>query len=322
MIEEAGRLAADAKKLSLRIGHLADVLKEADHIAGEAGATTVGREHVAGALEARRHRADRIRLTSAEMIRRDIALIDTDGEAVGQINGLSVLSLGAGSFGRPSRITASVRMGAGRLVDIEREVELGGPLHSKGVLILAGYLRGRFALGRPMSLSASLVFEQSYGGVDGDSASSTELYALLSALSGLAIRQSLAVTGSVNQHGRVQAIGGVNEKIEGFFDICADRGLAGGQGVLIPAANVQHLMLRDEVVEAVRAGRFSIHPVASIDEGIALLAGRPAGVRGADGLFPEGSVNRLVEDRLIEFAEQARKFSVRPDGSGGEERRS
>lgn len=213
-------------------------------------------------------------------------LIATSGETVGQINGLAVLQAGYHVFGRSNRITARVRMGAGKVIDIEREVKVGGPTHSKGVLILSGFLAARYALEAPMSLAATLVFEQSYGGVDGDSASSTELYALLSALSELPIRQGLAVTGSVNHMGEVQAIGGVNQKIDGFFDICEARGLTGDQGVLIPEANVKHLMLRPEVVEACRAGRFHIHSVSHIDEGIELLTGREAGARGADGAFP------------------------------------
>jgi predicted ATP-dependent protease len=202
-----------------------------------------------------------------------------------------------------------VRPGTGRIVDIEREVELSGPLHSKGVLILSGFIAGRYALNAPMSLYASLVFEQSYGGVDGDSASSTELYALLSALAELPVRQELAVTGSVDQHGQVQAIGGVNEKIEGFFDVCAARGLTGTQGVLIPQANAQHLMLRADVVEACAAGRFAVYAVRTIDEGIRLLTGHDAGERGTDGRYPEGSVNRLAEDRLEAFARSRQGFA-------------
>jgi predicted ATP-dependent protease len=244
------------------------------------------------------------------MILRDIALIETTGSRVGQINGLSVMGLGGYSFGRPSRITCRVRGGGGKIVDIEREVELGGPLHSKGVLILSGFLAGRYALDRPMSLYASLVFEQSYGGVDGDSASSAELYALLSALAEVPLRQDLAVTGSVNQHGIVQAIGGVNEKIEGFFDICAKRGLTGTQGVMIPAANAQHLMLRSDVVDACAASKFAIWPIATIDEGMELLTGMRMGERDSDGAFPAGSLNRAVEDRLEGFA-KARKDASR-----------
>ena len=216
--------------------------------------------------------------------------------------------LGDFSFGRPTRITCQVRPGSGKMVDIEREVELGGPVHSKGVLILSGFLVGHFAVDTPMSLFASLVFEQSYAGVEGDSASSAELYALLSALSDVPLRQDLAVTGSVNQHGEVQPIGGVNEKIEGFFDICQARGLTGTQGVLIPQANVQHLMLRKDVVEACAQGRFAVYAVSTVNEGIAVLTGLAAGVRGADGSYPAGSVNRRIEDRLRAFANIQRAF--------------
>jgi predicted ATP-dependent protease len=238
-----------------------------------------------------------------------IALVDTSGTSVGQVNGLSVAELAGFRFRRPTRITCRVRPGGGKVVDIEREVALGGPIHSKGVLILSGFLAGRYALDTPMSLYASLVFEQSYGGVEGDSASSAELYALLSALAELPLRQDLAVTGSVNQQGQVQAVGGVNEKIEGFFDICQKRGLNGSQGVLIPGSNVQHLMLRADIIDACAKGRFSIFPVATIDEGLTLLAGRPAGERAADGAYPPGTVNRLVEDRLRSFARIRRSFS-------------
>jgi len=231
-----------------------------------------------------------------------VSLIDTTGAQTGQINGLSVFELGGFRFGRPSRITCRVRPGSGKVVDIEREVELGGPIHSKGVLILSGFLAGRYALDTTMSVFGSLVFEQSYSGVEGDSASSAELYALMSALAGLPLRQDLAVTGSVNQQGAVQAIGGVNEKIEGFFDICRSRELTGQQGVLIPVANTQHLMLRADVVETCARGQFAVYPVATIDEGIALLTGRPAGERDQNGNYPVGSVNRLIEDRLRAFA--------------------
>jgi predicted ATP-dependent protease len=228
-----------------------------------------------------------------------------------------VLRIGPVSFGRPSRITARVRVGSGRLVDIEREVALGGPIHSKGVLILAGFLGARYAAERPLALQASLVFEQSYSGVEGDSASCGELLALLSALAEVGIRQSLAITGSVNQRGEVQPIGGVNEKIEGFFDVCADRGLTGEQGVVIPRANVAHLMLREDVVEAVAAGRFAVWAVATVDEALEVLTGLPAGERDASGSFPEGSVNARVEARLLSFAEKARAFAARPEKEAG-----
>ena len=221
------------------------------------------------------------------------------------------MMLGGFSFGHPTRITARTRLGKGQVVDIQREVELGGPIHSKGVYILSGFLAGRYVPDYPLSLSASLVFEQSYGMVEGDSASSAELYALLSSLAGVPIKQSLAVTGSVNQLGEVQAIGGVNEKIEGFFDICKARGLTGQQGVLIPAANVKHLMLREEVVEAVRSGLFAVYPVATIDQGIELLTGLPGGERDASGEFPDGSFNRRVEEMLIHFSERLRALASR-----------
>jgi lon-related putative ATP-dependent protease len=309
VIERSARLVGDAKKLSTQTLDISDLLREADFWAGESGNDTVRAENVQQAIEAQIYRADRIRERMQEAIQRDIVLIDTEGERVGQVNGLSVLMLGNFSFGRPSRITARVRLGKGDVLDIEREVELGGPLHSKGVLILAGFLGARYAGEQPLSLSASLVFEQSYGGVDGDSASSAELYALLSAIAEVPIRQSLAVTGSVNQHGGVQAIGGVNEKIEGFFDVCQARGFNGAQGVLIPASNVQHLMLRQDVVEAVEAGQFHVYPVETIDQGIEILTGLPAGEPDETGAYPEDSVNYRVKQRLAELAEKRQAFS-------------
>ena len=308
VIEELSREAEDSKKLSLRIGALADRLRESDFWAQEAGHTVIDAADINSAILAYEHRHERVRVRSQEMIEREILLIDTAGVKVGQINGLSVMSLGGYAFGRPSRITARVRMGTGQVMDIEREVELGGPLHSKGVLILASFLSSRYALDRPPALSASLVFEQSYGGVDGDSASSTELYALLSALAEAPIRQSFAVTGSVNQRGEVQAIGGVNDKIEGFFSLCRARGLDGSHAVMIPKANEQHLMLHRDVVAAVEAGQFHVLSVTTIDEGIAVLTGLPAGERGKDGLYPEGTINRRVEDKLIAFSEARRKY--------------
>lgn len=308
IIEEGGRLADDREKLSIEIGRIADIMREADYWAGEAGRTTTTAADVSRAIAEHVQRAGRLRDRALEVIAREIVLVDTEGAKVGQINGLSVIQLGDVAFGRPSRITARTRLGQGRVTDIEREAKLGGPLHTKGVMILWGFLAGRFALDIPLALAATLVFEQSYGGVEGDSASSAELYALLSALAEVPLRQDLAVTGSVNQWGEVQAIGGVNEKIEGFFDVCKARGLTGTQGVLIPKANVQHLMLREDIVEAAAAGTFAVYPVATIDEGIALLTGISAGVRGADGLFPAGSINRLVDDRLKRFAEQAKGF--------------
>jgi lon-related putative ATP-dependent protease len=311
VLEHAARLADDAGKLTLLVDQIRDLLSEADFWAAESGHAVIVRADVQRALDEKATRMSRLRDRARESVLRQLALIDTSGRTVGQVNGLSVIELGGFRFGRPSRITCRARPGGGKVVDIEREVELGGPLHSKGVLILSGFLAGRYALDTPMSLFASLVFEQSYGGVEGDSASSAELYALLSALSELPLRQDLAVTGSVNQHGEVQPIGGVNEKIEGFFDICSARGLSDTQGVLIPRSNVQHLMLRSDVVDACAAGKFSIFAVGTIDEGIALLTGRPGGRRAVDGSYPPDSVNRLVEDRLRAFARIRHDFGQR-----------
>ena len=316
IIDEGARLADDREKLSIEIGRISDLVREADYWSGQAKRKVTTRQDVTRAIEEHIQRADRLRDRSQETINRGVILVDTDGAEVGQVNGLSVLQLGSFSFGRPTRITARVRLGSGRVTDIEREAKLGGPLHSKGVMILWGFLAGRYALDVPLALGATLVFEQSYGGVDGDSASSAELYALLSALSDIPIKQSLAVTGSVNQRGEVQAIGGVNEKIEGFFDICRARGLNEEQGVLIPRSNVQHLMLREDVVEAVRNGQFAVYPVGSIDEGIEILTGVKAGERGAEGRFPVGTINRLVEDKLKSFAERGRNFAKSANSSG------
>ena len=248
-----------------------------------------------------------------ELIADGTLQIETTGARGGQVNGLAVLSLGDYEFGRPSRITASVGPGRAGVVDIEREVELGGPLHSKGVMILSGYLTRAYAQERPLQLSARLVFEQSYEGVEGDSASSAELYALLSALADLPIRQGIAVTGSVDQQGTIQAIGGVNQKIEGFFDTCKARGLAGDQGVLIPRSNARHLMLREDVVEAVRAGAFHVWAAATVAEGIELLTGVPAGARDAEGRYPAGSVNERVERRLRDFDERLQERDLAKD---------
>jgi predicted ATP-dependent protease len=295
---------------------VADLLQEASYWAGEADADVVTADHVQKAIDAQIFRADRIRERMQEQILRETILISTEGTEVGQVNGLSVISLGNFWFGRPTRITAQTRLGNGQVVDIEREVELGGPLHSKGVLILSGFVGARYAEETPLSLSASLVFEQSYGGVDGDSASSAELYALLSAISEVPIKQSYAVTGSVNQHGHVQAIGGVNVKIEGFFDVCKARGLTGEQGVLIPSSNVKHLMLRQDVRDAVDAGKFQIFAVDTIDQGIEILTGIPAGEPDEEGNYPEGTVNYRVKQRLAELAEKRRKYGA--SGKEGE----
>lgn len=307
-IEYGARLAGDAERLSLQVESIADLVREADQQARDAGRGTIAAQDVDSALAAQIRRADRVREKTQEEIARGTILIATSGEAVGQVNGLSVLQLGRFAFGRPSRITARVRLGSGQVVDIEREVALGGPIHSKGVLILSGFLGARYASDRPLSLSASLVFEQSYGGVEGDSASLGELVALVSALAGAPVKQCLAVTGSVNQQGQVQPIGGVNEKIEGFFEVCQARGLAGTEGVLIPAANVKHLALRRDVVEAASRGLFHVHAVETVDEALELMTGLPAGDRDELGNFPEGTVNHRAEARLALYAEQARAY--------------
>jgi lon-related putative ATP-dependent protease len=268
VIEHSARLAGDSEKLSIEMQKVADLLRESDYWAAKADRKSVTADEVRRAIDMQQYRSDRLRDRLQEEIQRGTILIDTSGEKVGQVNGLSILQLGNFSFGHPSRITARVRLGNGKVIDIEREVELGGAIHSKGVLILSGFLAGRYIPDKPLSLSASLVFEQSYAGVEGDSASSAELYALLSALAKVPIRQSIAVTGSVNQHGQIQPIGGVNEKIEGFFDVCRARGLDSEQGVMIPVSNIKLLMLRQDVIDAVAAEKFHIYAVETIDEGI------------------------------------------------------
>lgn len=308
VMEHSTRLASHQNKLSANISDLADLLREADHLAQQEDREIVAAVDVDKAIDAQIYRSDRISERIQDEILDGTILIETDGERVAQINGLSVLTLGSFSFGKPSKISARIRLGRGDVVDIEREVALGGPIHSKGVLILAGYLSSHYAADRPLSLNASLVFEQSYGGVDGDSASAAELYCLLSAIAEVPIAQRFAVTGSVNQAGEVQAIGGANEKIEGFFDVCAARGLTGGQGVLIPRSNVKHLMLHRRVREAIEGGQFHVYPVETIDQGIEILTGMTAGERQTDGNFPDGTFNQRVADRLRELAEIRSKF--------------
>ncbi len=309
VIEHSARLVEDSQKLYTGFRDIANLLREASYWGEQNGSQVVTAQDVQKAIDMQTYRADRLRERIQDTILRGVYLIDTQSAKIGQVNGLSVIQLGGFSFGRPSRITASVRMGKGDLVNIEREVDLSGPIHSKGVLILAGLLGDRYTRELPLSLSASLVFEQSYGEVDGDSASSAELYVLLSAIAGIPIKQSLAVTGSINQHGEVQAIGGANEKIEGFFDICKARGLTGDQGVLIPASNVENLMLRQDVIDAVEAGKFSIFPVSSVDQGIELLTGIPAGEPDDEGQYPPDTVNGRVMARLQEYGEKAQEFS-------------
>ena len=314
VIEESSRFAEDAEKLSLEVESVTDLIQEADLYARDDAADAIDVPHVQRAIDERVHRADRLRERSLEAITRDVVMIDTEGRVVGQVNGLSVLSLGQASFGRPTRITARTRMGKGSVVDIEREVDLGGALHSKGVLILTGFLNAHFAIDIPLSLTATLVFEQSYGGVDGDSASAAELIALLSSLSEVPINQGLAITGSLNQLGQIQAIGGVNEKVEGFFDVCMRRGLTGDQGVIIPSANVKHLMLRRDVVDAVERGVFSIYAAETIEEAVTIMTGLPAGLRDEKGLFAPGSLFERVDHRLMDYAEAQASFGKSDSG--------
>ena len=309
MVEHGSELVGDQTKLSTRFAHVCDMAREAAYWARKSGRDAVTRADVQQAIEAKTRRANRVEELIQEMIERGDIFIDVEGEVVGQVNGLSVLSLGDYSFGKPSRITARTHMGKGRVVNIEREVEMSGPIHNKGVLILAGYLSGTFGQARPLALSASIGFEQLYEGIEGDSASSTELYALLSSLSGIPVRQGLAVTGSVNQRGEVQPIGGATQKIEGFFDVCKAKGLTGQQGVLIPRTNVKNLMLRPEVVEAIREGRFHIYPVGTIEQGIEILTGVPAGEPQPDGTYPDGTLYRAADQRLAEYAERWKELA-------------
>jgi predicted ATP-dependent protease len=288
-------------------------LKEADYWAQQAKRKRVGIRDIERAIEQQRHRLSRVRMRMQEEIKRGTVFIDTEGEAVGQINGLSVLDHGDLMFGQPGRITATTRVGDGEIVDIERETDLGGPIHSKGVMILSNFLMSRYAGQHPISFTASLVFEQSYGAIDGDSASLAELCALLSSLASIPISQSFAVTGSINQRGQVQPIGGANEKIEGFYDVCEARGLTGDQGVIIPASNVKHLMVRSDIVDAVKKKRFRIFAVENVDEAIQILTGIPAGDALKKGGFSKDSVNARVEARLVELSEIRREFGGKGD---------
>jgi lon-related putative ATP-dependent protease len=326
LVEHCSRLVDDQARLTSRLGDVLDLIRESAFWAGQRGRDLVGAEDVRHAVEQKAYRSSLIDERVRRLIGEGTLLIATDGRATGQVNGIAVLDLGDHAFGRPSRITARTFSAEPGVVDIEREAKLGGPVHSKGVMILSGFLAGRYARERPLALSASLAFEQSYEEVEGDSASSAELYALLSSLAGIPLSQSLAVTGSVNQHGEIQPVGGINEKVEGFFDVCAARGLTGEQGVLIPSANVRHLMLREDVVEAVRVGRFHVHAVSTVDEGLALLSGLETGARGPDDLYPEGSFNAAVEaalaaniERLKEMRSDGRqRLIVRPSGKEGQ----
>ncbi len=308
IIEYSSRLAEDQLKISTKFADVADIVREASFYAEKEKARHITSTHVKKAVEEKIYRSNLIQEKIQEMIARGITLIDTTGERVGQVNGLAVLSYGDIAFGGPSRITASVGVGRQGLVNIEREADMSGPTHTKGIMIISGFLSRRFAHNKPLGLTAKIAFEQSYSGVDGDSASSTELYAILSELSGLPLKQNIAVTGSVNQNGDVQAIGGVNEKIEGYFEVCKIHGLTGTQGVMIPESNTQNLMLKEEIVDAVNSGKFHIYTISSIDEGIELLTGVKAGKKLSDGSYEEGSVYDKVDKRLQEMAEILKQY--------------
>lgn len=309
IIDYSSRLAEHQEKLTTRFIDVADIITEADYWAKASENGLVMGGHVKKAIEQRRYRSGLREDRLQELIEDGVIRISTEGEAIGQVNGLAVLASGDAAFGKPSRITARVSLGRGQLVNVERETRLSGKIHDKGFMILTGYIQGKYGYDKPLSLSASISFEQNYGEIDGDSASSTELYALLSAISGLPVAQGLGVTGSVNQNGDVQAIGGATQKIEGFFDVCNAKGLTNRQGVIVPRDNLKHLALNDEVAAAVEAGRFHIYGVSTIDEGIEVLTGVPAGQRQENGGYPEDTVHHLVEQRLNEMARTAREFA-------------
>ncbi|QKI89391.1 Lon protease family protein [Thiomicrorhabdus xiamenensis] len=314
VIEQSSRMAQDAFRVSLHMGNLSDLLVEADHWARKQQRESIAKEDVQQAIDMRLFMMGQIKERLQEAVIRGIYKIATSGEVIAQVNGLSVIELDGYAFGRPSRITATARLGSGKVIDIEREVELGGAIHSKGVMILSSYLASHYAKEQPLALSATLVFEQSYGSLEGDSASAAELCTLLSAIAEVPLKQSLAITGSVNQHGEIQAIGGVNEKVEGFFDICRERGLSGEQGVIIPQSNIQHLMLKDEVCQAVEKGKFHLYAVSMIDEAMTLLTGVEMGLRADDGKYPLGTLNALIDKKVAHFAALQQQFAKNDHG--------
>ncbi|MBP5399667.1 MAG: AAA family ATPase [Alphaproteobacteria bacterium] len=301
IIEHSSRLAEDSKKLTAHIASIGDLLREADYWARVSNSKQIGKKHIEQAIAEQVYRNDRIKQAMLEQIDNNTILLDIKGSKVGQINGLVVYNFSRFSFGKPARITVQARIGSGEVINIERETNMSGPIHTKGVLILQSLIANRFAKDSPLSLSASIVFEQSYGGVDGDSASSTEYYCLLSAIAGIPIKQNIAVTGSINQFGDIQPIGGVNEKIEGFFDVCSHKGLTGDQGVIIPRANVSNLMLREDVINAVNEGKFHIYAIDNVDDGIEILTGIKAGKPNKQGVFPKDTVNWMVKQSLEKY---------------------
>ena len=314
VIEYASRLAGSSHKLTAHISSIGDLLREADYWARQSKSKQIGKNHIDQAIDEQIYRSDRIKTEMLEQIDKGTILMDVQGERVGQINGLVVYDFSSYSFGKPARITTQVRIGKGDFVDIEREIAMSGPIHTKGVLILKSLLSNRFAKHMPLSLSASIVFEQSYGGVDGDSASSTEYYCMLSAITGVPIKQNIAVTGSINQFGEIQPIGGVNEKIEGFFDVCKHGGLTGTQGVIIPRTNIESLMLRADILQAVDDGKFSIYAIDTVDDGIEILTGIKAGIPDAKGEYPKGTINRMVQDSLKQFYADYARYAKETHG--------
>jgi lon-related putative ATP-dependent protease len=317
VIDYASRIVSDQEKLSTRFSQIKEIVEEASYWAAQEKSEYIQAKHVDKAVEERRFRHNLPDERLREMITRGTIMIDTEGGVVGQVNGLSVYSLGDISFGKPSRITCRTYLGRSGVINIERESQMSGPIHDKGVMILGGYMGWKYAQEYPLSLSASLCFEQSYSGVEGDSASSTELYALISSLADVPVKQNIAVTGSVNQKGEIQPIGGINQKIEGFFEVCRAKGLTGEQGVMMPSKNLKHLMLRDEVIEAVKSGKFHIWAVSTIDEGIEVLTEVEAGQRKDGGGYPEGTINYKVDHNLKEMANKLRYFSISSkDGEG------
>lgn len=320
IVEYGSRLTEDQEKLSARFMYVADILRESNYWAGKDNAQYVEEQHVEKAMREKIYRSNMIEEKLLELVKKNVIMLDLEGEVVGQVNGLAVLDMGEYAFGRPSKITVSTYMGKEGVVDIERQVKMGGSIHAKGVLILSGYLGEKFAQDAPLGLNASICFEQSYEGIDGDSASSTEAYCILSSLSGVPIKQSIAVTGSMNQHGLIQPIGGVNEKLEGLYHTCKIKGLTGEQGAMIPESNVKHLMLKDEIVDAVRKGKFHIWAVSTIDEGIEVLTGKKAGVKGSDGKYPEGTVNYLVAAKLKTYTDKYAKLGAKKDKDKGKDK--
>jgi lon-related putative ATP-dependent protease len=315
IIDYGSRLCSDKKKLSAQFMYIADIIREADYWAAKENREYVQQDHVVKAIDEKIYRSNLVEERIAELIDRGVILIDTEGAVKGQVNGLAVYDIGGYMFGKPSRITARTYMGKAGVVDIERQVKMGGNIHSKGVMILSGYLGEKFAQERPLSLSSSICFEQSYSGVEGDSASSAEAYCLLSSLSELPVKQNIAVTGSMNQHGKIQPVGGINEKIEGFFHTCKLKGLNGDQGVMIPEPNVKHLMLRPGVIEAVKKGKFHIWSVSTVEEGIEILTGKKAGKMNKNGNYPRGSVNYLVQQKLRSYSDKLVKLGKKAAAS-------